>query len=550
MKFRNLIFLLSVLFINDLTSQIVVHEENFSNCASIEWTSVASSEDTDDNDFWECISAGGLTFMEMNGLGGGVDDEWLVSPSLDLSSYQSVYMNFSYKNIFQGQDIRLYVSQDYDGSGSEGLDAASWNEIELELIDIFEEDKVFNPLHTVSREFTNLNFANIHFAIRYQNLDDDFEDSETWEIHEFRVTADYYSAVDSEVESGLRCRDLKSELHQLINNHRRIEYTSDQSFDVWDAYYTTDVKESEFATGNVVWAMSSDDPQGLDPYEFILGADQDVGNSTGQEGVYYNREHVFPKSWWGGGTEPSDTQYYELHNLVPSDKLVNEIKLNYPLGEASASTVTENGTQVGLNTTSGYSGLVYEPINEFKGDYARMYFYMATRYENIIADWEFESSPGNATLTGDNYEVYENWIFDILMDWHQVDPVSQKEIDRNNAIYSIQKNRNPFVDRPYFVEMIWGTDDLDCEEVTGTEELSQFAFKVYPNPAFEYLIVESEEEVYKLEIVTVNGTAALSHTKDSNNFFDLNISQIKSGTYFVKLYTEKGVAVQKLIISK
>ena len=96
------------------------------------------------------------------------------------------------------------------------------------------------------------------------------------------------------------------------------------------------------------------------------------------------------------------------------------------------------------------------PIDEFKGDFARAYFYMATRYENVIANWETNSTYGDAVLNGTSDQVFESWFLTLLLSWHSQDPVSQKEIDRNNAAFNFQNNRNPFVDHPELVNNIWG----------------------------------------------------------------------------------------------
>ncbi len=104
----------------------------------------------------------------------------------------------------------------------------------------------------------------------------------------------------------------------------------------------------------------------------------------------------------------------------------------------------------------GYSGTVFEPINEFKGDLARGYLYMATRYQNLIGNWESITGNSDAILDGSSNQVFEQWTLDLLLKWHEQDPVSQKEIDRNNAAQEFQSNRNPFVDHPEFARAIWG----------------------------------------------------------------------------------------------
>jgi hypothetical protein len=155
-----------------------------------------------------------------------------------------------------------------------------------------------------------------------------------------------------------------------------------------------------------------------------------------------------PNSWWGGTT---DTMYSDLFHLVPTDGYVNNRRSNYPFGQVTTPTYTsQNGSKLGPCTFAGYTGVVFEPINQYKGDFARNYLYLATRYENRIASW---TSP---MLAGNAYPVFTTWAINLLLQWNAQDSVSQKEIDRNNAIYLIQGNRNPFIDHPEYANLIWG----------------------------------------------------------------------------------------------
>ena len=235
---------------------------------------------------------------------------------------------------------------------------------------------------------------------------------------------------------------LKTQLYNIINDHTSVSYTPG----VWNAIYTTDKKANGY-----VWDMYSDVPGGSPAYDYTLGDDQ-CGNYSG-EGSCYNREHSFPKSWFNDASP----MYTELFHLYPTDGYVNGKRSNYPFGEVgSASWTSTNGSKLGTSDYPGYSGTVFEPIDEYKGDFARTYFYMATRYENIIAGWENNNSNGDAVLNGTSDQVYEEWYLNLIIDWHNNDPVSQKELDRNDAVYAIQDNRNPFIDHPEYVAQIWG----------------------------------------------------------------------------------------------
>ncbi len=153
----------------------------------------------------------------------------------------------------------------------------------------------------------------------------------------------------------------------------------------------------------------------------------------------------------------------DVVQVLPTDGYVNGKRSNYPYSEVGSATWTsQNGSKLGTSNAAGFSGTAFEPIDEFKGDVARIYFYMATRYENVIANWQSNANADDV-LDGTSDHVYDNWFLDLMMQWHEQDPVSQKELDRNNDIYDYQNNRNPFVDHPEYAESIWGYDTIKAE---------------------------------------------------------------------------------------
>ncbi len=165
-----------------------------------------------------------------------------------------------------------------------------------------------------------------------------------------------------------------------------------------------------------------------------------------------NREHSFPKSWWGGST--GVPAYVDLNHLYPAEGDANMAKSNYPLGEVDRTNAVkfENGVStVGYPVTGQGGGCqwVFEPDDQYKGDFARTYFYMATCYQDYT--WKYTYMVSNNT-----FPTLTGWAARLLLKWHNDDPVSQKELDRNEAVYSIQNNRNPFIDHPELAEYIWG----------------------------------------------------------------------------------------------
>ena len=245
----------------------------------------------------------------------------------------------------------------------------------------------------------------------------------------------YYSSVNT--TSG---QTLINSLRTTISNG-----AVDVGYDgVWSAYYTTDIKPG---TTKTIWDMYSN-------HNYTVGSDQ-AGNYS-KEGDKYNREHSVPKSWFG----EARPMHNDLFHVYPTDGYVNGRRSNYPFGEVSNPSYTSgNGSKLGSSSFPGYSGTVFEPIDEYKGDFARTYFYMATRY-NSEGKNTFSSAEGPSVFKG-SYPYLTTYAVNLFTKWHLEDPVSEKEINRNDAVYKIQKNRNPYIDHPEYVNVIWGDGELE-----------------------------------------------------------------------------------------
>ncbi len=244
------------------------------------------------------------------------------------------------------------------------------------------------------------------------------------------IPAGYYDAA-----SGMSGAQLRSALHDIIKDHTAYGYDY-----AWTAYRTTDARPDD----DKVWDIYSDIPGGTPAYLYTFGVDE--GGVGGAEGTGYTREHTWCKSWFGGEVSP---MYTDLFALYPCDTHMNGTRGVFPYGETAAPQfVSTNGSRVGPGAVPGYTGTVFEPIDDFKGDLARVYFYFSTRYYLEDAGW-----PGGPATDGADLRP---WALEMFLEWNAEDPVSRKEIDRNNAVYSIQGNRNPFVDRPEFVSEVFG----------------------------------------------------------------------------------------------
>lgn len=251
----------------------------------------------------------------------------------------------------------------------------------------------------------------------------------------------YYQAAD-----GKKGAELKTALREII--YSRTERSYDQ---LWTDFRTTDKRDD-----GKVWDMYS----GISNY--IFGTHQ-AGNYSGEgekNGGLYNREHSFPKSWFGASNSNQiPPMYTDLFHLYPTDGYINGMRSNYPFGETKGESYkSANGfSKLGSCTYPGYTGKVFEPNDIYKGDFARTYFYMVTCYEEKLPDWYANYSESRPTLDGSKYPGFQTWQLNMLMTWAANDQVSDKEYNRNIAVYDIQKNRNPFIDYPGLEQYIWGS---------------------------------------------------------------------------------------------
>ena len=256
-----------------------------------------------------------------------------------------------------------------------------------------------------------------------------------------QIPSGYY---DSATGSGYT---LKTQLYNIIKDHTVVSYRG-----LYNAYETTD--NIVIGGQNKVYDMYSIKADGTADYYFNH-ADADQCGNYSVEGDCYNREHSMPQSWFN----EASPMVSDLFHVYPTDGKVNGMRSNYPFGEVgTASWTSTNGSKKGTCSYSGYTGTVFEPIDEYKGDFARTYFYMATRYENLIDTWSSNSTTADDILNETEDQVFEDWFLNMIIEWHNNDPVSQKEIDRNDEVYKIQNNRNPFIDHPEYVCAIWGGD--------------------------------------------------------------------------------------------
>jgi len=245
--------------------------------------------------------------------------------------------------------------------------------------------------------------------------------------------------------NGLKDGQLKDTLKSLIRDHTAISYGSS----TWNVFYYSDRDENGYCMD-----MYCDEW-----YKF---------SSPGNAVTGCNIEHSFAKSWWGGAENDA---YKDCYHLNPSNSTANSARSNYPLGVPETEIKLSGSLRVGKkhHPTMNVDHFVFEPKDEYKGDFARTYFYMVTCYENSLSSW---TKGQEHTLDGNTYPGLQEWQLNMMMKWAKNDPVSEdKEIPRNIAVFGIQSNRNPFIDYPGLEEYIWGT----MKEVA-------FSYDHYQNP--------------------------------------------------------------------
>ena len=243
------------------------------------------------------------------------------------------------------------------------------------------------------------------------------------------IPSGYYSAADNKKGAALL-----SALHNCIDGHTTLSYKSLEN------YY----EDTDWTSDGYVWDMYS-------TCKFTMS---DGNGSQKKVCDAWNKEHSVPQSWFN---EQSPMKS-DLFHVYPTDARVNNFRGNMPYGETSNRSYIDGDSHalgyIGSSSFSGYTGKVFEPIDEYKGDFARTYFYMVARYldknfnQSENGKVVFTYSGGTADLT--------TYAINLFLKWHRQDPVSKKEIDRNDAVYKHQKNRNPFIDYPYLAEYIWG----------------------------------------------------------------------------------------------
>lgn len=352
-----------------------------------------------------------------------------------------------------------------------------------------------------------------------------------------QIPAGYYDGT-----SSLTGYALKTKLHEIISS-KNINW---HYGDLTEFYNKTDLDkyyDHDASNTTILLDIYSEIPNGPDVYEYTVA---NLTGSANAEGQGWNREHMMPQSTFNSNYP----MYSDLFYVIPTDARINQLRSNYPYGIAKTTTAPfytfTNGSRISANGTpgSGYTGRVYEPIDEFKGDIARSLLYFAVRYEGKLGLFNYYNGTSAANdrspLDGTEEKAFEDWYLAMLLQWHNQDPVSQREIDRNNEVYALQKNRNPFIDYPQWVNAIWNqtANSLEPEAPTNLSITQTSAYFVNlswtPSPDADVI----GYKIYQNDVLiayTKDTSVSIDHLAPST-FYNFKV-QAYDNSYYQSMYS-------------
>jgi endonuclease I len=364
-----------------------------------------------------------------------------------------------------------------------------------------------------------------------------------------QIPSGYYTTATG---SGLMLKTQLKKIIDNVNDGLSSEHLhTDQGYGALMTLYTHSAfRDNFYENDGSLLDMYSENPTGTDPYNYTATSQQ-CGNYT-REGDCYNREHLIPQSYFDNYAV--DPMKNDAFFVVPSDGKVNGDRNNYPFGKVGTATYTsQNGSKRGNGLNSGYAqgytGIVFEPLNEFKGDIARAFFYFATRYEDLMDNFYTTSNastcPAKNMFDGSTGRVFSNPFIDILVKWHTDDPVSPKEIAINNDIYyNHQSNRNPYIDHPEYVGQIWnsflGNSSFEFEN----------SISIYPNPTNNGSIsINTISTIDAMQLISINGQLIYDTKNPTKINETYTLDNLPKGFYFLKLTSNSNSVTKKISVN-
>lgn len=337
--------------------------------------------------------------------------------------------------------------------------------------------------------------------------------------------------------------ELKNNLSTIITRN----YNQKTYNDLWTLYGNNAFKDQWYENDMTIMDIYSENPSGSDPYNFTYNTDK--CGSYRVEGDCYNREHIIAQSFFNEALPMKS----DAHHIFPTDGKVNGERGNLPFGEIlTANYSSRNGTKRGSNKISdlsSFSGVVFEPINEFKGDVARAFFYFATRYQKQIPTFKnnYSNSQVSVMFDGSTTQTLDSNFLKTLIKWHIQDPVSTKEIAQNNAIYDHQRNRNPYIDTPDYVRQVWTAAYEAVQETLETAAFELETLSIYPNPTTTgYINISNASPINHVDIYAVNGQWIASYEMNENQI-TLDVTKLNAGFYILVIEGPHAKTMKKFI---
>ncbi len=349
------------------------------------------------------------------------------------------------------------------------------------------------------------------------------------------------------------CADLKTALFTIITTDTvALPFNSPSGgpFDTRNAMVMLDIHRNDDNTADIMWDMYTDNPTGPELFSFTPNTSLCGGSFQSEVGACYNKEHSFPQAWFNN-EQPMRS---DMHAMFAADGWTNAKHANWPYAEVDNNAVewqSACGAKLGnsLTSSNGYTGKVFEPIDEYKGDFARAMFFMVTCYENLAAGWQGNEA-ADSVLNGTTWPSLDNWAIRQWYKWHVQDPVSQKEITRNDSVFVLQHNRNPFIDHPEYAALIWQCTGLLPVTVTDFT-----AVKTYADVLLQWNVtMETNFKHYEVERsidgVTFNKIGVVTaQNKSSYNLTDNSLPDVKTVFYRLKMVDIDGRSTYSKTVS-
>ena len=339
----------------------------------------------------------------------------------------------------------------------------------------------------------------------------------------------------NDLDSNKRCIELKNELKTLLNKNA-IEMSYDNVLNFMKDYDLVKINGE-----NYIWDIYSYNPNGAQPYTYKPGDNCNSEVSASSEGKCWNREHVFAASWFSNQTP----MYTDIVNLLPTDGYVNNKRSNNPFARVSNPTfISKNSSKLGSSTLSQVPGTAFEPLDEFKGDVARILLYMSVRYADEFKHWnnaDFTRIKGTDDLDG-----YKSDYLNMLVQWHHSDPPSKKERDRNEKIYSRERVRNPFVDYPQLVDYIWESNNCIATRIPQYEQSYTL---VYPLPATDFIYLKNSTDAHPQTYYISDLSGRQVQKGNLINQNSISISGLSNGVYFLFIHNGQQDIYSKFIVA-